>query len=213
MNQPQNWKLLIGESQVNEIIESLALKIKVAFKGMNFVIVPVMMGASYLCTDLSRALGRMNVHHVYHSISSSSYDGQVQTESKILLGDINKFKDLDVLIFDELFDTGKTFHEIKEILIKEHQFNAESIHTCAAFIKNKPEFKYDLPDIHGIYIPDVWVVGCGLDDNGYYRYLNSLYATPKIEELKHLCSKEDLMFEDENYYKSFFEGNKFVYTV
>lgn len=205
-----NLKLLISKYQVDNVMHTLSKSIIKKFEKKELVILSVMDGAAYLSVKLSQKMGKMGFNHCFHAICSSSYEGQVQLpKPKLFFGDIMKYKDFEVLIFDELFDTGNTFYEVKKALIDEYGFEENKITTCSVFAKDK-KVNHPLPDFLGITIHDVWVVGCGLDDNGFSRYLEDLYAIPKSSELSHLESEHDRMFTDEEYYDKFYENGWYI---
>ena len=199
-------KTLIKESQINQIVSNLAKKIAMEYKDRIFTLLAVMNGAAYLAVDLSRELGRLAIPHYFETVQCCSYKGQEQCETRIHVEDL-KLQSKNILLFDELFDTGKTFYEIKNKITSLH--SECEIKTCVVFIKDKV-FDYPAPDYVGIKIHDVWVVGCGLDDNGLCRYVTSLYAVPKSRELSHLKGEHDKIFEDQEYYESLFEDGLYL---
>ena len=70
---------------------------------------------------------------------------------------------------------------------------AEDLFTCTLFLKRKGNAsQYPLPDLFGLELPDVWVVGYGLDDAQEKRGWSNLYACPKIPEVP--ATKDDEMF-------------------
>jgi len=98
-----------------------------------------------------------------------------------------------------LFDNGLTLHQVKNKLLSEvTSLLADDIFTCVLFKKNK-ETKYPSPDLLGFDIlPNVWVVGYGLDDKQEKRGWKHLFAVSKSDGVpKH---SDDNLFDDPNYY-------------
>lgn len=69
------------------------------------------------------------------------------------------------------------------------------IFTCTLFRKDKPS-EYPQPDLFGLSIPDVWVVGYGLDDAQEKRGWPRLYACPKLENIPR--TDGDKLFDSED---------------
>ena len=112
-----------------------------------------------------------------------------------------KFEGKKVILLDELYDNGTTLHLVKQKLLQELNKNEEDIFTCTLFIKKKSEEnnKYPPPDLFGIEIPDVWVVGYGLDDCQEKRGWSHLYACPKIEGVPK--TEDDQIFSSAEYHE------------
>lgn len=105
----------------------------------------------------------------------------------------SKFVDKKVILLDELYDSGNTICAVKEKLISELGKKPEDVFTCTLFIKENGMDKNPLPDLYGLALPDVWVVGYGLDDAQEKRGWVNLYAVPKIASIP--PTADDGMFE------------------
>ncbi len=159
-------KTIITEEQIQERIIQLATEINKDYKGKNLIILGVLKGAFIAISDLAKNL---NIDVSFEFMSISSYEGSEST------GQIKIEKDLDVdiedkniLIVEDIFDTGLTLSSLIDIL---ESRNPESIETMCMFVKpveNKilVEIKYK-----GFEIGSEFVVGYGLDYMGKYREL------------------------------------------
>ena len=159
-------KTIISEEQIQERIIQLATEINKDYKGKNLIILGVLKGAFIAISDLAKNL---NIDVSFEFMSISSYEGSEST------GQIKIEKDLDVdiadkniLIVEDIFDTGLTLSSLIDIL---ESRNPESIETMCMFVKpveNKipVEIKYE-----GFEIGSEFVVGYGLDYMGKYREL------------------------------------------
>jgi hypoxanthine phosphoribosyltransferase len=130
--------------------------------------------------DLSNALNRPN--SIYF-VEASSYSGQEQSAGVELLSRIvpSKFEGRKIVLVDELLDNGKTMDTMVTHLMKELNVPRTQIITCVLMSKDRPQRpKSWEADITGIAnLPDVWLVGYGLDDNGTKRGWPILFACPK----------------------------------
>ena len=101
----------------------------------------------------------------------SSYGASTKSSGEIKIHlDIRRddLKDLDILVVEDIIDTGYTLNRLTELL---RNRNAHSVKTCT--LLDKPSRReVDLkPDYCGVQIPDAFVVGFGLDYNENYRTL------------------------------------------
>ena len=143
------------------------------------VLVGILTGAVYFTVDLSRLLG---FDHSVSFVRSSSYHNN-QTSSNVaeITGlsesELTNLCNKDVIVLDELYDSGRTLHEVISYL---KVYNPASIKTGVMFRKRKEDVKFPPPDYCALdNLPDVWYVGYGLDDCGTKRELTALYAVPK----------------------------------
>lgn len=118
-------------------------------------------------------------------VEASSYSGQKQSDEIDLLSRIvpSKFAGRRVVLVDELLDNGATMHTMAVHLMKTLKIPREQISTCVLFSKASETRPADYcADICGIpNVPNVWLVGYGLDDNGTKRGWTELFAKPKAE--------------------------------
>lgn len=195
----KNWKLLITENEINKINDYVADEINKKFIGKKIVIASILKGAVYFTVDLTR---RLTIPYSLYFIEASSYKNkQTQCEELELLSKIipSKFEGKTVILIDELFDNGLTLHQVKSKLLSEvPTLKEDDIFTCVLFKKDK-ETSYPSPDLIGFNnLPNVWVVGYGLDDKQEKRGWKHLFAVPKSEGIiKH---SHDNLFDDPDYY-------------
>merc|ERR1719383_1700006 len=140
-------------------------------------------------SDLCRALSRP--YSVYFVEASSYKDGREQAAGVHISAEIPSAKFMDavthaphkIVLIDELLDNGKTMHEMKQRflsgLAKTHTEN--DILTVCLMSKKRPR-EWPEADITGIPdLPDLWLVGYGLDDRGTKRGWTELFAMPKVK--------------------------------
>jgi hypoxanthine phosphoribosyltransferase len=102
-------------------------------------------------------------------IKASSY---VETHSTgkldIQFADFDKYRDLNVLLVDDICDTGITLNSLKDMLLR---YGAKNVDTCV-LLNKKTERKVVMePTFYAFSIADEFVIGYGLDYNDNYRTL------------------------------------------
>ena len=158
---------MFSEEQVNEKIKELGAQISADMKGEPVKIICILKGASFFACELAK---RITVPVFIDFMSVSSYgDG---TESS---GIVRIIKDLDdsiigenVLIVEDIIDSGRTLSYLVENLKRPWSQNRASVHTDEQTI---PPCGRCPVDYIGYEIPDEFVVGYGLDYAQRYRNL------------------------------------------
>ena len=124
-------KKILSEEQIQERIIKLASEINTDYKGKNLIILGVLKGAFIAISDLAKNL---NIDVSFEFMSISSYEGSEST------GQIKIEKDLDIdisgkniLIVEDIFDTGLTLSSLIDIL---ESRNPESIEIMCMFVKS-----------------------------------------------------------------------------
>ncbi len=202
----EKWVQVLDESEIHLIVKYCAAEIDSRFEGQDVVVACILKGAAYFHVDLTRAL---TIPHSSYFIEASSYkDSQTQSDELEILSVINpeKFQGKKVVLIDELFDNGKTLSSVKAKIAEKAHIPLDDIFTCVAFKKNK-ETSEPAPDLCGKVVPDVWLVGYGLDDKQTKRNWTSLYAVPKSEGLSKTA--DDAMFDNETL-NELFVNNRFA---
>ena len=162
---------VFSPNEINNILVDMANEISKDFQNLNLTILSIMNGGLFMTVDLIRLL---RVSCQIDSIKVNSYTGDVQSEDAFLFpnDDMSLLKDRDVLIVDEIFDSGSTMRWIvnKLNLIPE----ISSVRSAALLMKNKKREIAYVPDYIGLNVEDVFMVGYGLDFFGNYRDLPSI---------------------------------------
>jgi hypoxanthine phosphoribosyltransferase len=168
-------RVLLDEETIQRRVEELAAQISADYAGLNedgLVLVGVLKGAFIFLADLAR---RLTIPHHVDFIALSSYNrGAVSTGAVRLIMDTRApVTGKHVLIVEDIVDTGYTL----EYLIRNFRARGTaSLRTCV--LLSKPERRrVDVPiDYLGFEIPDVWVVGYGLDYADLFRTLPYIAA-------------------------------------
>ncbi|XWV26831.1 phosphoribosyl transferase domain protein [Tupanvirus soda lake] len=197
-----NWRMILTEEEIQLAVKHCADTINKKFVGKKIVIVCILKGAVYFFVDLTRML---KIPYSCYFIEASSYHNkQTQSTTLTIEGSIepSKFYDRHVILIDELFDNGHTIEQVKTAIHQKANVPIDMIYTCTLFKKNKDVIitNEKQPDLYGIIVPNVWLVGYGLDDRQEKRGWTYLYACPKCDGIEK--STDDDIFTDENAYKT-----------
>ena len=160
-------RILVSEEKISEIVDTVSAKINSDLNGEPLLVVIILKGSTPFAMDLIRKLS-MPVQIDF--MQASSYGKSTASSGFInLKKDIEQdIKDKNVLIVEDIIDSGNTLHKIKTLF---EDRNAKSVRICTLLDKpsrRKVEVKVDYS---GIEIPDEFVVGYGLDYNEDYRNL------------------------------------------
>ncbi len=162
-------KEFISKEKIKEKVKELALQIKKDY-GDNVYCLIVLTGAIVFFKDLRRALEKEGVNVDFTAVKVSSYEGTESTgKLNYELRISKRVKGKDVLVVEDIIDTGLTLNVLKKDLIDS---GAESVKICALLDK-KDKRKFDVKiDYNGFVIPDKFIVGYGLDYEGMHRDLD-----------------------------------------
>ena len=160
-------RVLISEAEIEERVNALAQQISSDYAGRNrLYLVGILKGSFMFLADLAR---RLTIAHTVDFMAVTSYGrhGAKSGEVRLLMDLREPILDADVLIVEDIVDTGKTLHYLHDTL---EGRQPASLKTCAFVQKKRAQLPVTV-DYLGFSIPDVWVVGYGLDYAERYRTL------------------------------------------
>lgn len=164
-------ELLIPPQEIKKRVEQLAREIESAFpKGEPLIVVGLLKGSFIFVSDLVREFERpllvdfMSVSS-YRGMESS---GQVQIKKDLELDIRGK----NVLLVDDILDTGRTFKKVLSLLRSKEP---KSLKSCVLLDKPSRRVVNVKADFVGFKIPDHFVVGYGLDWDEMGRNLKGIY--------------------------------------
>lgn len=161
-------KVLFTEEQIQKRIKELADEMNKFYKGEDVYAICVLKGAVLFAVDIVR---HMNMPLKMEFIRLSSYGTGMTTSGKVNAVDIS-LPDLNgknVLIIEDIVDTGLTAKFLMDFI--HCNFKTKSTKFCSLLDK-KITRKVDIePDYYGFEVDDKFLVGYGLDYEGYYRNL------------------------------------------
>lgn len=160
-------KVMIEETALREKVLEMGKIISEDYKDKNLMLVSVLKGSVVFMADLMRAI---TIPVRVDFMSVSSYGNGVKTS-----GVVKILKDLDIavagydlLIVEDILDSGMTLRYLKDIL---NQRNPKSIRIATLLDKPDRRMVDIKPDYAGFVVPDEFVVGYGLDYDEKYRNL------------------------------------------
>lgn len=160
-------KVMISRDEIAEMVSRLAEKISIDYADRELVVVGILKGSFIFMADLVR---KMTVSTIVDFMSVSSYYGDTNSSGIVKIVkdmDVN-INGKDVLIVEDIVDSGLTLSNLKELLMTK---DPASLRVCVAF--DKPDRRKTAIDADyvGMKIPDEFIVGYGLDYAGRYRNL------------------------------------------
>ncbi len=161
-------KILLSEKELNEGVEKLAVQINETYQGKPLTIVGVLTGSVILMADLIRKLEmplRVGV------VQTSSYEGTQRGALTINSEMMLDISGRDVLLIDDIFDTGNTLEEVTQLM---QELGPTSLKSAVLLLKTGRQEVDWKPEFIAFDIPDEFVVGYGLDYNDEYRNLPHL---------------------------------------
>jgi len=164
-------EILITSEQIKERVTELATEIKDDVDVDNLVLVGVLNGASFFTTDLAREFNNPKVEIDFMSVSSYGSNIESSGEPVIHCDLKNSIMGKDVVIVEDIVDTGYSMAILLDIL---RARRPKSLRVCA--LLSKPDRReVDVPiDYVGFTIPNHWVEGYGLDTNEKCRCLKNI---------------------------------------
>lgn len=160
-------RVLLTEEEVDEKIKQLGLKISEDYADRSVHLICVLKGGAFFMCELAK---RITVPVSMDFMSVSSYGNGTATSGAVkIIKDLDEpIEDKDVLIVEDIIDSGTTLHYLTEILYKR---KPASIRICTLLDKPERRTADVKVDYVGFNIPDEFVVGYGLDYAQKYRNL------------------------------------------
>ena len=162
--------------QIAKDVQQVADRISADYAGKEPLFVVVLNGAFVFAADLIRAIKDVRCEETF--IRVSSYYGMASTGKLEFIVPLQQVvENRDVIIVEDIIDSGLTIHQLKAHLRGQ---GAASVSVATMLFKpNKLEYDDARPDYVGREISDEFVIGYGLDFDGFLRNLPSIY---KVKE-------------------------------
>lgn len=159
-------KPLFSEDEIQKRVKELAAQISTDFEGQELVAIGILKGAFMFFADLVR---HIQVPLTIDFIVASSYVKDSTTGEVKIYYDIREdIKDKNVLLVEDIVDTGVTLNYLRERFLEQ---SPKALKVCALLDKKERRI-VDIPlDYIGFEIPNEFVVGYGLDYDNQYRNL------------------------------------------
>lgn len=163
-----NLETMYSAEEIARRVAELGAEITHDYAGRDLVVVGVLKGSCVFMADLIR---RIDLPLTIDFMSVSSYKDAMKSSGDVeILKDLGQpIRDKDVIVVEDIVDTGLTLFRLLEILDSR---GANSIKIASLLDKPEPRVKKELKiDYCGFQIPNKFVVGYGLDVAGRYRNL------------------------------------------
>jgi len=172
-------QILITEEQIQARVAELAKQVARDYRGKNLLLLGTLKGAVPFIGDLARAID-LPLEIDYMAISSYGNSTQSSGVVRILKDLEGPIAHKDVLIVEDIVDSGQTLHYLMDVL---RQRKPLSLRVCALLDKGRERVKPVELDYIGFPIPDQFVVGYGMDYAQRYRNLTYIgVLKPSIYE-------------------------------
>ena len=161
-------EILVSEEQINQRCLEMGKEITEYYtkKGSIPLLVSVLKGSSFFLTELSK---RIDLDIEVDFMCMESYHGTESTGDVHIVMDLDRsIQDCEILLIEDIVDTGKTLMKVKGIL---NNKGAREVKVASLLDKPSRRKVEVNADFVGFVIPDKFVVGFGLDFNQKYRNL------------------------------------------
>jgi hypoxanthine phosphoribosyltransferase len=162
--------------EIAKDVKQVAARISADYQGKEPLFVIVLNGAFVFAADLIRGLENLRCEQTF--IRVSSYWGMSSTGKLEFIVPLQQVvENRDVIVVEDIVDTGLTIHQLKAHF---RALGAASIKVATMLFKpGKLEYDDARPDYIGHEITDEFVIGYGLDFDGFERNLDAIY---KVKE-------------------------------
>ena len=167
----KKFRRYISSEELNKYVTELAARMNQDLAGKEVVFLGILNGSFIFASDLIR---KLNLNCQISFVKLASYEGTESTgKVKQLIGLNDSIKGKTVVIVEDIVDSGLT---LETIIDKVRPLKPKEIKVATMFLK--PEaYSKDIPvDYVGMEIPNDFIVGYGLDYEGFGRNLKDLYT-------------------------------------
>jgi hypoxanthine phosphoribosyltransferase len=167
----KTFEMMLEYEQIKKRIRLLAIQLNVDYENRIPVFIGVLNGSFIFLADLIKEI---DIPSEVSFVKVSSYKGDKRSnEVREEIGLQMSLKDRDVIIVEDIVDSGQTLEYLLNMIRKE---DPASLNVCTLLLKpNSVKTKFDEIAYIGFEIPDDFVVGYGLDYNGLCRNLKDIY--------------------------------------
>lgn len=164
------FKPYIKRQDIDQRISEIGKAITAEYQGKRPLLICVLNGAFPFASDLFRAI---DIDAEITFVRLRSYQGTASTgAAKELIGLTEDIADRDVIVVEDIVDTGRTIYDL---VAKLYSKNPASIKVATLLFKPAALTKDIKPDYVGFEIPNDFIIGFGLDIDGLARNLNDIY--------------------------------------
>jgi len=165
-------KTLFTREEISKRVKELGQEVSEAYKDKDLLVISLLRGSFMFTSDLVREL---SIPVEVDFMTTSSYgDSETSSGCVEIVNDVRtSIKDRDILIVDDIIDSGYTLKKVINHLNKE---SPNSISICTMLDKPSRRKVELSPDFTGFSISDVFIVGYGLNYGDYYRNIPYIFT-------------------------------------
>ena len=163
-------RVLIPQDKIRQAVAKLAAEIRRDYQGKQPLLIGILKGSFVFMADLVRELG-LPVEVDFVKLSSYGSGTETSGKVKVVQGLKTPIKGRDVLVVEDIVDSGLTVSFLMDFLRKK---KPASLRLCA--LTDKPS-RHEVPvtiDYLGFTVPDKFIVGYGIDWNEKFRHLKDI---------------------------------------
>ncbi len=172
MTTNKQQKILFSTDEIKEKVKELGQQISKDYEGKELVVVSLLRGSFIFAADLVREI-EVPTQIEFMTTASYGHDEESSGQVNIVTDIKDDIEGRDVLVVDDIMDTGLTMKKILEHL-KEKKPN--SIKSCVMLDKPERRKTEITSDYVGFTIPDLFIVGYGLNYGDYYRNIPYIFS-------------------------------------
>ncbi len=170
-------EIILSHDEIIEKVKEIASDLDIRYKDKKPLVIGIMKGSLYFLSDLTK---EMNIDIEIDMMHLSSYGNEAKTS-----GVVKIVKDVDtniegrhVIVLEDIVDSGTTLKYLKKYFANK---NAASVETISIFKKENTNVTNVEADVIGFELPDVFLVGYGLDYAQKYRTLKDVHKVLDLE--------------------------------
>ena len=170
---PAQTEILVTRDEIKARVQGLGQEISNDYAGRVPLLIGVLKGGVIFASDLARAI---NLPVELDFMAVSSYGSTTRNSGVVrIIKDLdNDIEGRDVIIVEDIVDSGLTLRYLRKTLLAR---NPASLEFCSLLVREEQQADLDdLVKYAGFRLPQVWVVGYGLDVGQRYRNLGDIWA-------------------------------------
>lgn len=160
-------EVLISQEEIKEKVAELGQRLSKDYEGRNPLVICILKGAFVFMADLVKEI-TVPIELDFMAVSSYGTSTKSSGEVKIIKDLDSSIEGRDILIVEDIIDTGLTLSYLVDVL---HRRNVKSVKIVTLFDKPSGRTVNLEADLAGFILPDAFVVGYGLDYAEKYRNL------------------------------------------
>jgi len=167
----KTFLVYITADQIQNRVNEIAKKLNISHNGKNPLFLVILNGSFIFASDL---LKKISIDCEISFIKLASYFGTSSTgKITTMIGLSESLKGKDIIIIEDIIDTGRTMKNLLEIL---HDHNPHAITIVTLLFKKEALIENIKPDYVGFEVQDKFLVGYGLDYNSFGRNMENIYV-------------------------------------